>query len=109
MSTSDRIEELKRRRSRAEAGGGKERIAKMHAKGKVTARERIALLSEPEQEGETQPGPGGITGEDDPAGVEPGRAQPAPRAGGVFERGRKRVFGREPVIDGEHRGPGRGR
>src|ERR1700683_2797964 len=32
------------RRERARLGGGKERIAAQHAKGKLTARERIELL-----------------------------------------------------------------
>lgn len=38
------IDELARRNSEAEAGGGPERIAKQHAAGKLTARERIELL-----------------------------------------------------------------
>ena len=35
---------LDARRERARLGGGKERIAAQHAKGKLTARERIELL-----------------------------------------------------------------
>ena len=38
------IEELRRRHATAEAGGGEERIAAQHAKGKLTARERIEYL-----------------------------------------------------------------
>src|ERR671937_431158 len=38
------VEELAERRARARAGGGEERIARQHAAGKLTARERIALL-----------------------------------------------------------------
>jgi len=38
------LEELDRRRAEARAGGGERRIAAQHAKGKLTARERIALL-----------------------------------------------------------------
>ncbi len=38
------IEELDRRRSEARLGGGEHRIAAQHAKGKLTARERIELL-----------------------------------------------------------------
>ena len=38
------IEELERRRVHAKAGGGERRIAAQHAKGKLTARERVALL-----------------------------------------------------------------
>ena len=40
----DILEELDRRRAQARAGGGEKRIAAQHAKGKLTARERIALL-----------------------------------------------------------------
>src|SRR3954451_23724907 len=36
--------ELEERRARARLGGGEERIARQHAAGKLTARERIALL-----------------------------------------------------------------
>lgn len=39
-----RIVELRARREQARMGGGPERIAKQHAKGKLTARERIDLL-----------------------------------------------------------------
>ncbi len=42
--TDPRIEELRRLREQARMGGGPERIAKQHAKGKLTARERIELL-----------------------------------------------------------------
>jgi propionyl-CoA carboxylase beta chain len=38
------LEELDRRRAQARAGGGQRRIDAQHAKGKLTARERIALL-----------------------------------------------------------------
>lgn len=41
------IEELEKRRERARLGGGKERIARQHAKGKLSARERIELLLDP--------------------------------------------------------------
>jgi propionyl-CoA carboxylase beta chain len=40
----DILDELDRRRAKARAGGGDKRIAAQHAKGKLTARERIALL-----------------------------------------------------------------
>ena len=43
----DIIEELEKRRERARQGGGKERIARQHAKGKLSARERIELLLDP--------------------------------------------------------------
>src|SRR5437763_12061354 len=38
------LEELDTRRERARAGGGPKRIAAQHAKGKLTARERIDVL-----------------------------------------------------------------
>ncbi|HEX5431692.1 MAG TPA: acyl-CoA carboxylase subunit beta, partial [Bryobacteraceae bacterium] len=40
----DRVEELRRRHSAAEAGGGEERRARQHQEGKLSARERIDLL-----------------------------------------------------------------
>ena len=40
----DILEELERRRDQARQGGGERRIAAQHAKGKLTAREHIALL-----------------------------------------------------------------
>ena len=36
--------ELKRRRRSAEIGGGRARITAQHAKGKLTARERLEVL-----------------------------------------------------------------
>lgn len=41
------IEELRRRRERSRAGGGEERIASQHEKGKMTAHERIEYLLDP--------------------------------------------------------------
>jgi len=38
------VSELKKRLAKAKLGGGKSRIEKHHAKGKMTARERIAYL-----------------------------------------------------------------
>ena len=38
------LEELDRRRENAKVGGGPQRVAAQHAKGKLSARERIALL-----------------------------------------------------------------
>jgi propionyl-CoA carboxylase beta chain len=40
----DIIKELERRRERARTGGGPARMAAQHAKGKLTARERVAVL-----------------------------------------------------------------
>lgn len=44
MSTHDKIQELKDRREAALLGGGQKRIDSQHAKGKMTARERIHML-----------------------------------------------------------------
>ncbi len=40
----DKLEELRQMRAKAKLGGGEKRIADQHAKGKLTARERIDLL-----------------------------------------------------------------
>ncbi|HEV2356325.1 MAG TPA: carboxyl transferase domain-containing protein [bacterium] len=42
-----RLEELRARRARTEAGGGDERVARQHDAGKLTARERVAELLDP--------------------------------------------------------------
>lgn len=50
MSTEtmqNRIEALRRQRERIVAGGGREKIEKQHSQGKLTARERIAELTDP--------------------------------------------------------------
>ena len=44
MNREQRQAELQRRREESLAGGGAERIAKIHAKGRLTARERLELL-----------------------------------------------------------------
>jgi len=47
LTTQDRLKELASRETLAEAGGGADRIAKQHASGKLSARERIELLLDP--------------------------------------------------------------
>ena len=47
MNRAERLAELERRRAQALAGGGAERVAKQHAKGCLTARERVELLLDP--------------------------------------------------------------
>jgi propionyl-CoA carboxylase beta chain len=42
-----RIAELRKRREKTKQGGGEKRIARQHAKGKLTARERIGILLDP--------------------------------------------------------------
>jgi propionyl-CoA carboxylase beta chain len=44
MNLEEKLTELKRRDSLAEAGGGEERRARMHKEGKMSARERIEFL-----------------------------------------------------------------
>ncbi len=44
MTLEEKLKELKERNEKALLGGGKERIEKQHATGKLTARERIELL-----------------------------------------------------------------
>jgi acetyl-CoA carboxylase carboxyltransferase component len=56
MSFDDpRIEELRAMREQARLGGGVERIAAQHAKGKMTARERLSLLLDPGTFNELEP------------------------------------------------------
>ena len=47
MSTADKLVRLRRLREEALAGGGEERVAQQHERGKLTARERIDLLLDP--------------------------------------------------------------
>src|SRR5438045_8611765 len=47
MSLEQKLEELEKRKRESELGGGEARIERQHAEGKLTARERIALLFDP--------------------------------------------------------------
>jgi propionyl-CoA carboxylase beta chain len=47
LNREQRLAELRRRRDESLAGGGPERVAKLHAKGALTARERLELLLDP--------------------------------------------------------------
>jgi len=44
MAVDERVEELRRRKEASREGGGAERIEQQHAKGKLTARERVEAL-----------------------------------------------------------------
>jgi propionyl-CoA carboxylase beta chain len=56
MTVEDpRLIELRAIRQKARLGGGEERIATQHKKGKLTARERLALLLDPETFNELEP------------------------------------------------------
>ena len=48
MTLNERIQELHDRTSALRAGGGEKAIAKQHSQGKLTARERIVLLLDPD-------------------------------------------------------------
>jgi acetyl-CoA carboxylase carboxyltransferase component len=69
-----RIEQLRELRARARQGGGAERIARQHAKGKLTARERLDLLLDPGTFHELEPF---TLGHDDPL---PPAERPSPDA-----------------------------
>jgi propionyl-CoA carboxylase beta subunit len=47
LNREQRLAELRKRREQALAGGGPERVAKIHTKGCLTARERVELLMDP--------------------------------------------------------------
>ena len=47
FAMNDILKELEARRARAELGGGEARIKAQHERGKLTARERVALLLDP--------------------------------------------------------------
>ncbi len=48
MTTKDKIKELRERKANLYPGGGEKRIEKQHEKGRMTARERIAHLLDPD-------------------------------------------------------------
>jgi len=54
-TVEEKIELLRKMREKAKLGGGKERIEAQHAKGKLTARERIELLLDPDSFVEIDP------------------------------------------------------
>jgi propionyl-CoA carboxylase beta chain len=47
LTREAKLEELEHRKSESELGGGQQRIDRQHSEGKLTARERIALLFDP--------------------------------------------------------------
>src|SRR5512133_1236779 len=53
MTTKDKTTELRERRAKIALGGGEDRIKKQHEAGKLTARERIEKLVDPESLQET--------------------------------------------------------
>ncbi len=47
-TTKEKLDHLRKEKARLQQGGGKERIEKQHASGKMTARERIGMLCDPD-------------------------------------------------------------
>ena len=47
MKMHDLVETLRSKRAEAAQGGGEQRVEKQHAKGALTARERVDLLLDP--------------------------------------------------------------
>ena len=66
MTEDPRILELRQKRAKALQGGGEKRIEKQKAKGKLTARERVQLLLDPDTFNELEPF---ITSPDDEMGL----------------------------------------
>ena len=48
QTATDRLADLDRRRAESQAGGGDARVARQHDRGKLTARERIDILLDPD-------------------------------------------------------------
>src|SRR3954467_14421700 len=114
------VEDLHARREKAKLGGGEEKIAIQHERGKLTARERIDLLVDPgtfvelgihagphsaqrAMEGKEAPADGVITGWGDVAGPRGGRG---PRGGGRRRppvRDRRLRLHRDGGLDGDDR------
>ena len=67
MSWKDEVDEIRRRRARALEQGGVEAVARQHAKGRLSLRERIAALLDPDSFEEIGP----ITGAADEDGFTP--------------------------------------
>ena len=91
------LADLDQRQAQAEAMGGEEKIARQHQKGRLTARERLALLFDPGTFNEI----GALAGGNHPGG-EPALAgdgvvggtglvngRSAGRGDGLFDRGRR--------------------
>ena len=55
MGVQDKIKQLQMLREKSRLGGGPERIDAQHAKGKLTARERIEALLDPAHSGRSTP------------------------------------------------------
>ena len=87
MSWSDEVEELARRRERAREMGGEERVARQHAAGRLTVRERIDALVDPGSFVEL----GALAGEETPDGF-----VPSGYVGGLKEKSLSEVLEKNP-------------
>jgi len=92
MSRTPELDELERRRALAEAMGGDERVARHHAEGKLTVRERIVRLADADSFHEI----GKLTGK---GRYEGGRLVEFTPANFIF--GTARVDGRRVVLAGD--------
>src|SRR5437588_130731 len=92
MSWEDEVEELRRREELAKRMGGEEKVARQHAAGRLTVRERIDALLDPGSFHEV----GAIAGRAEYSSGELTEFRPA-----NFVMGRGRVDGRTAVVAGD--------
>src|SRR5437588_2287654 len=92
MSWEDEVEELRRREELAKRMGGEEKVARQHAAGRLTVRERIDALLDPGSFHEV----GAIAGRAEYSSGELTEFRPA-----NFVMGRGRVDGRTVVVAGD--------
>ncbi|MDX1649579.1 MAG: carboxyl transferase domain-containing protein, partial [Myxococcota bacterium] len=95
MSWKDEADEIARRRARAEGMGGPDAVARQHARGRLTVRERIAALVDPESFREVGATAGSAEGGADAGGG------PAPFTPANVVVGTARVGGRPCVVGGD--------
>src|SRR5947208_4857167 len=92
MSWEDGVEEVRRREELAKQMGGPEKVARQHAAGRLTVRERIDALLDPGTFREI----GALAGKAEYEGTEVTSFRPA-----NFVMGRGRIDGRNIVVAGD--------
>src|SRR5919198_1886232 len=92
MSWEDEVAELRRREELARRMGGEEKVARQHAAGRLTVRERIEALLDPDSFHEI----GALAGKAEYEGPELKEFRPA-----NFVMGRGRIEGRPVVVAGD--------
>src|SRR5437899_10562107 len=92
MSWEDEVGELRRREELAKRMGGEEKVARQHAAGRLTVRERIEELLDPGSFHEI----GALAGKAEYSGAELATFRPA-----NFVMGRGRIDGRTVVVGGD--------